>query len=69
MTVSFTVKNKDASKNLPKRSATARAAWSEETMLNELQHATRWRPSVGLGDSIDSNHIAIEIYYRDHDID
>ena len=48
MMVSFTVKNEDASKSLP-----ARAAWSKETAplrslrtANELQHATRWWPSV-----------------------
>ena len=47
------MKNEDALKSLPRRSATARAAWSEETAplcssrtANELQHATRWRPSV-----------------------
>ena len=47
------MKNKDASKSLPRRSATACAAWSEETAplcssrtVNELQHATRWRPSM-----------------------
>ena len=52
-TVSFTVKNQDASKSLPRRCATACAACSEETaplrssqMANELQHATRWRPSM-----------------------
>ena len=51
--VSFTVKNEDASKTLPRQSATARAAWNEETTplrssltVNELQHATRWRLSV-----------------------
>ena len=39
--------------SLPRRSATARAAWNEKTMplrssrtANELQHATRWQPSV-----------------------
>ena len=48
------MKNVDASESLPRRSATARAAWSEETTplrssrtANELQHATRWRPSIG----------------------
>ena len=47
------MKNEDASKSFPRQSATARTAWSEETALlrfsltaNELQHATRWRPSV-----------------------
>ena len=51
--VSLTVKNEDASKSLPRRRATARTAWSEETAplrssrtANELQQATRWRPSV-----------------------
>ena len=45
--------NEDASKSLPRRSATARVALSEETVLlnslrtaNEPQHAIRWRPSV-----------------------
>ena len=47
------MKNEDASKNLPRRSETARAAWNKETtllrssrMANELQYATIWRPSV-----------------------
>ena len=54
MTVSFIVRNEDASKNLPlDEGATARMAWSEETTpirssrtMNDLQHATRWRSSV-----------------------
>ena len=47
------MKNEDASKSFPRRSVTARVAWSEETAqvrssqtANELQHATRWRPSM-----------------------
>ena len=53
MTASFTVKDVDALKNLPRRSGTARTVCSEETtplrssrMANELQHATIWQPSV-----------------------
>ena len=49
---------------------TAAISWWLSWLLAAVdKQASALARTLGLGDSIDSNHIAIEIYYRDHDID